>query len=78
MIRTGIIKASTSTSHPFQAKLRLESPHRYTYMIENFTDIPYDMRQEAECGQDVPAVFDFDPEDQFATFIPDRRISIKV
>ena len=77
MIRAGVIKASHSISSPFVASLPIgEKNQRISYFIHNYHDIPYELRVAAEFDEPVAGLFKFNENDQFATYIPDDKITL--
>ena len=51
--------------------------HKLDFFISNIDDVPPNIKQEFESGDRVAGAFEFDPHDQFATYIPVDRLAIK-
>jgi len=73
MIQTAMM---TYEDGKFITKLSVDEK-RYNFIISNIEEIPSGLKQSMKAWNEVPAVFKFEPADQFAYYISDENLTIK-
>ena len=48
-----------------------------SFFVDNAEEVPKEIIGSVFCGDVMVGVFEFDPQDQFATYIPDERLAVK-
>ncbi len=79
MIAIGVISKVQSNVSPYVVTLPVDTDHKnhMTFFVGNTMTIPYYQRHSMDLGMPTAGLFTFDPNDQFATFIPDEKIKVR-
>jgi hypothetical protein len=79
MINVGVIKATSHPKHPYSVLCPCSSVdpdrhHTIAFYVGNPEAMPYDLKTQADNNEPVAGLFEYDPQDQLAYYIPIEKI----
>jgi len=79
MINACVIKATSHPKHPYSVLCLCSSvypkqPYTVAFYVGNPDAMPYYLKQQADNNEPVAGVFEYDPQDQLAYYIPIEKI----
>jgi hypothetical protein len=79
MINACVIKATSHPKHPYSVLCHVDADCKYTmaFFVGNPEAMPYYLRKQADNNEPVAGVFEYDEQDQFATYIPIEKVRVR-